>query len=64
MLVTRQLTSKSVVNLSSKLCIIYTTYSVYYPGGDIVTLGIIELLFLFVEAVFVAPRSEEQGIAN
>ena len=31
---------------------------------SIQTLTIIELLFVFVEAVFVAPRSEELGIAT
>ena len=30
----------------------------------VVAIQLIELLFVFVEAVFVAPRSEELGIAT
>ena len=42
----------------------YRFGSLHEHQTDVHVLSIIELLFVFVEAVFVAPRSEELGIAT
>ena len=44
--------------------VIHLQYSHGQSGQLLLCLKLVELLFVFVEAVFVAPRSEELGIAS